>query len=307
MIDQKIVNDIIEAKPPLKYYKGRDNLACTIFVPFACGNNCPFCTSKDMYKDYKYSRDYMNEIIKWIHILNNSDVVSEFVLTGGEPLFNLDITKELVHEMKKPVYINTTFPMVPGKLVDTLEFLSNEVDGVNISRHMGTAYNVKVAPDEIVKEIKNYVRINSLISKEVILFYPEKVLEFVDYWADKYRMVNFRADYRTITPDTLKNRDEISMFLLNNYKFEYANGCLVCNSEFYSDERSKVLCYHRGLESSSVITGNRCYVNDIIIDIKGNVYNDWNMQCVDPEFIKWLKSTEKKEENLNKVIHEFFC
>lgn len=304
MVDQKIVNDIIEVKPPLKYYKGRDNLACTIFVPFACGNNCPFCTSKDMYKDYKYSESYLNEIIKWIRILNNSDTVSEFVLTGGEPLFNLEITRLLVSEMKKPVYINTTFPVVQGKLVDNLEFLSNEVTGVNVSRHMGTLYNVAVVSNEVVKEIKNYVRINSLITTESVFLVPDEIIKFIDYWADDYRMVNFRADYRKIKPNSLKNRDHISAFLLEHYKYEYANGCLVCNSEFYSDEKNKVICYHRGLESSCVTVGGRCYVNDIIIDIKGNVYNDWNMQCVDPEFVKWLKSTEKKEEKTKKGIYE---
>ena len=32
-----------------KYVSGRENLACTIFVPWDCSNNCPFCTSKEMY------------------------------------------------------------------------------------------------------------------------------------------------------------------------------------------------------------------------------------------------------------------
>ena len=29
----------------MKYYSGRTNLAATIFVPFACGNNCSFCNT----------------------------------------------------------------------------------------------------------------------------------------------------------------------------------------------------------------------------------------------------------------------
>ena len=32
----------------MEYVAGRNNLACTIFVPFDCDNNCPFCTSKWM-------------------------------------------------------------------------------------------------------------------------------------------------------------------------------------------------------------------------------------------------------------------
>lgn len=61
----------------------------------------------------------------------------------------------------------------------------------------------------------------------------------------------------------------------------------VCNSEFYSDDDYKIICYHRGLERSSVTYGERCYVNDILIDMYGNIYKDWDMQN-DEEFNRWL-------------------
>ena len=35
----------------MEYVAGRNNLACTIFVPYDCDNNCPFCTSKWMYRE----------------------------------------------------------------------------------------------------------------------------------------------------------------------------------------------------------------------------------------------------------------
>ena len=35
----------------MEYVAGRTNLACTIFVPYDCDNNCPFCTSKWMYRE----------------------------------------------------------------------------------------------------------------------------------------------------------------------------------------------------------------------------------------------------------------
>ena len=284
----------------LKYYKGRDNLACTIFVPSVCGNDCPFCTSKQMYKGYVRDNKYIDKIVDWIRILNKTDIVSEFVLSGGEPLFDLALTGDLILEMEKPVYINTTFPKRKGMLHQTLDLLiEDNVAGVNVSRHLGMQYPVTVVPDEIIKEIRNYVRINSLITEQMINERSEDILSFIDYWADESHMVNFRADYRNITTDNLKNRDTISSFFLENYKFEYSSNCLVCNSEFYSDEGVKVLCYHRGLEDSCVIAGYRCYVNDIVIDIYGNIHRSWDMSKTDPNFENWL--IENSQNKLKKI------
>lgn len=296
---------MLENRTDLRYYAGRNNLACTIFVPFECLNNCPFCTSKQMYKGYQYSYEYFGKMVDWIHIANESSYISEFVLSGGEPLYNLEMTRALVKEMNKPVYINTTFPKIKGKLTETLNFLAagDKIAGVNISRHIGLPYAAETVSDDIVKEINNYVRINCVVTNKT-LDIKDKVLEFIDFWSDKHRMVNFRADYRNVTPDTLKNVDDFSRFMLENFKFEYSNSCLVCNSEFYSDEKEKLICYHRGLEDSCVTYGNRCYVNDVIVDIYGNVHRDWNMLRHE-DFEKWLRrdacnvmSAEQKEQEI---------
>ena len=46
----------------MEYVAGRTNLACTIFVPYDCDNNCPFCTSKWMYREsgMKMDIEYYN-------------------------------------------------------------------------------------------------------------------------------------------------------------------------------------------------------------------------------------------------------
>ena len=92
-----------------RYLSGRGNLACTIFVPWDCSNNCPFCTSKEMYSRMKDDFN-LEEIINKIKILNNNPIIHEYVLTGGEPLSNLDNLKKIVSAMDKVVYINTTLP-----------------------------------------------------------------------------------------------------------------------------------------------------------------------------------------------------
>lgn len=270
----------------MKYYKGRGNLACTIFVPFKCGNNCPFCNTNKLYEDYSYDDAYLAKIIEWIGVINKNDDVTEFVLTGGEPLFNLSITKKLIDAMEKTVFINTTLPKLKN-IDEIIDYINSEdkIGGVNISRHIGLDYNVSICEREIIDEIEKDVRINCLLRDD----YTEKqIFDFIDYWATPYRMINFRADYRTVTTDTLKNRDKWTEFFLTNFCWESTSDCLVCNSEFYSDEDYKVVCYHRGLEHSCVTYKERCYVNDILIDMYGNIYKDWDMET-DEEFRKWLK------------------
>ena len=86
----------------MNFLVGRRNLACTIFVPFDCDNNCPFCTSKKMYKSIALNPD---KIIKQIEQLNNNFDIVEYVLTGGEPFANLEETKRIIKAMKKRCFI----------------------------------------------------------------------------------------------------------------------------------------------------------------------------------------------------------
>lgn len=267
----------------MNYFKGRDNLACTIFIPVKCGNSCPFCNTKQMYENYNFSTDHIAKIKEVIRKINNSKYVTEFVITGGEPLFNPTVLKELVNEMNKPVFINTSLPNIP-EIEKTIDWINNEdkIKSISISRHIGFTHDIKVCDKEIVDKIKKLVRINTVIHPSQL----DEIIPFFNYWKSPYRMVNLRADYRFITQLNLKDRDTISNFLLDNFIWEYTNGCLVCNSEVYSDNEH-VICYHRGLEHSSVITKIGCYINDVLVDMYGNIYKDWDMQ-EDKEFENWL-------------------
>ena len=273
----------------LKYYAGRVNLATTIFVPYRCGNDCEFCTSKGLYEGFNYSSEILDNIIKSIQLCNGVISIKEFVITGGEPIMNLEILKSIVNACERPVFINTTLPNIPN-LEECIEYLNSEdkIHGINISRHLGFTHSVKVAGLEQIKKITKPVRINSIIEENQL---GDSLLEFIDYYASELRMINLRADYRTITTDTLKNRDAVSRWLLEHFKIETVSGCLVCNSEYYSDNDYKVICYHRGLEHSSVEAGGRCYVNDVIIDIHGNIFRDWDMKP-DKDFINILTNNQ---------------
>ena len=268
----------------MEYYKGRDNLACTIFVPFKCGNNCPFCNTKQMYDNFVFSQEHLDAILDMIDKVNKSVFVREYVITGGEPLFNLPVLKTIIDRMEKTVFINTSFPAVKN-IDEIIEFInsSDKIEGVSVSRHIGYTHDVHVCDRGTLDRLEKPVRVNTVVTENDL----DKIVPFVEYWCTPERMANLRADYRTITTDNLKSRDKISQFMLDHFLWEYTNGCLVCNSEMYSDEYERVVCYHRGLESSCVVAGKRCYVNDVLVDMYGNMYKDWDMKR-DEDFEKWL-------------------
>lgn len=275
----------------MEFIKGRGNLACTVFFPMKCGNNCPFCNTKKLYDNFELEPIHLARIYDYIRIANESDVIHEFVLTGGEPLFNLRMLKDLVGRMKKPVYINTSLPNIP-QIDETIEYINSEekIWGVNISRHIGSNYDIKVCGKDRIDAIKKHKRINCLIKPEYI-FDEDKLFKFIEDYGDDYTMINFRADYRLVTPDTLKNRDLVHEWMMKNFRYEYSSNCLVCNSEFFSDNKGRVICYHRGLENSMVETPNYTYVNDVLIDMYGRIHPTWDFSPEENwEFVMWLKT-----------------
>ena len=117
----------------MRYIKGRSNLSCTIFVPWDCKNHCKFCTSKQMYKERTCDID---AIIAQIKKINENPLIQEFVLTGGEPLADLEQCQKLIDIMEKPVYINTTFPTfveIPGT-IETAKIMTM-IDFINKNRY----------------------------------------------------------------------------------------------------------------------------------------------------------------------------
>lgn len=252
------------------FKKGRSNLACTIFVPWDCSNNCPFCTSKSMYKNISKNID---KIIDDITILNESDFFNEYVLTGGEPIADLDGLKKIIEACEKPVYINTTLPK-SDNLNKIIYYINHEpkIKGINISRHIGITFK-DVAELEDIDLIIKPIRINTTIIGKFDL---EKFLDFAKYWGSENRMINLRADYRKIDNLTLKNRDEVCNDLLTVADNLGNGGCMVCHENSFLYE-SIIISYHRGLEKSSFkINDDLMFVNDIIIAPDGKVYPDWD-------------------------------
>lgn len=265
----------------MRFIKSRSNLSCTIFVPWDCNNHCRFCTSKHMYKERTCD---MDAILAQIKKINKNPLITEFVLTGGEPLADIEKCQILLDAMEKPCFVNTTFPL-EGDVQKRIDFVNNsKIAGVNISRHMHQKFYEPILPMEDFKKITKFIKLNVVLSEtfDVDVFdafiQPLKGMKNLD--------ICIRADYRNITKDNLKNRDDVFEKLIMKYEYTVSGGCMVCNDDrFYNDDFE--ISYHRGMEHSLVKYGNRRYVNDILITIDGMIYDDWDF-IQDNEFERWV-------------------
>ena len=71
-------------------YKTREGGATvTVFVPYDCHNNCPFCINKKEYADC--SGFSLEKIIESIRTMDSITPYCDFVFTGGEPLVKKNI------------------------------------------------------------------------------------------------------------------------------------------------------------------------------------------------------------------------
>lgn len=265
----------------MRFIKGRSNLSCTIFVPWDCHNHCRFCTSKHMYKERACD---MDAILAQIKKINQNPLITEFVLTGGEPLADIEKCQILLDAMEKPCFVNTTFPL-EGDVQKRIDFVNNsKIAGINISRHMHQKFYEPILPMEDFKMITKFIKLNVVLSEtfDVDVFdafiQPLKGMKNLE--------ICIRADYRNITKDNLKNRDEVFEKLIMKYDYTVSGGCMVCNDDrFYNDDFE--ISYHRGMEHSLVKYGNRRYVNDVLITIDGMIYDDWDF-VQDSEFERWV-------------------
>lgn len=266
----------------MRFISGRNNLAATIYVPYDCNNNCPFCTSKKEYE--KINSDNLG---KYITLINETPAIKDVVITGGEPFANLEYLQKLIDAISysKNIFINTTLPA--KSLVEALAIITMinrnkaKINCINVSRHL--TVKTQNTLDEMLKVLEVPYRINSVLYGVDLTDdeLPEKMQDFIKTYHDA-TSIHFRADYRKITMATLKNVDDPFIeFMTNKMGAVYlgGGGCQVCNNDDFEvkfgDEKYNI-SYHRGLEHSSLKVGNTIVVNDIVIKPDGKMYYDWD-------------------------------
>ena len=283
----------------MRYISGRNNLSCTIFVPWDCKNHCRFCTSKHMYKERQCD---MDAILHQIKKMNENPFIKEFVFTGGEPLADLEKLQILLDACQKPVYVNTTFPMTDN-IDEVIEFVNNsKINGINISRHMHQKFAEDVLSEYSFYEIKKPIKMNVVLSKE---FDVDEFMRFISPFRElKLRnfLICIRADYRYINKDNLKNRDDVFDKLMTKFEYSHSGGCMVCNDDRFYD-KDLTISYHRGMESSVVVYGNRRYVNYVLVTIDGMIYKDWDFKT-DTEFERWVYGDFTLEDDVTEYEND---
>ena len=93
-------------------YKTREGGATvTIFVPYDCKNNCPFCINKEEYADM--TGFSLEKICDSIRRMDSITPNCDFVFTGGEPFADIEKLQIMLDQIPTThrVFINTTLPV----------------------------------------------------------------------------------------------------------------------------------------------------------------------------------------------------
>ena len=265
---------------------GRNNLALTVFVPFDCKNNCPFCTSKEMYSTKGNARLSLASVrYQMKRVFDDYNYpIKDVVFTGGEPTWRLDDLAKLVDVVpsKYNVYINTTLPRDRGPKFLSFVNDTKKIKGINVSRHCASyeedsEFLNDVAPDELMERFQKPVRINCVVNGRES---PDIITPVIERWSIRQNVeLCFRRDYTKITPEELHNPYEPFMVHLSEMGFQFSGHtqCNVCDTTRFERDGFTVI-YHKGLEHSSIyhLDSASLEVNDLIILPDGRLTYDWS-------------------------------
>ncbi len=268
-------------------YKTREGGATvTVFVPYDCGNNCPFCINKKEYADC--SGFSLEKIIESIRTMDAITPRCDFVFTGGEPLADLESLQKMLDVIPAThkIYINTTFPVQKRySAQEMLAFTEKNKDKItcmNISRHL--VKYVEESPDEVLGQIACPTRINCVLYKN----YPaNKLVDYVERFLPYGIPIQFRYDYTETTPENLyeEDSDKILQDLKRLFTYKGLDGCRMRNG-FHFEYKGLHMTYHKTLPYSTIVETDSNGVTyeilyDILIKQTGEIHSDWTGVVMD--------------------------
>lgn len=290
-------------------YKTREGGATvTIFVPYDCQNNCPFCINKEEYQCMDGFS--LEKICESIRVMNEITPYCDFVFTGGEPFSDLESLQIMLDEIPTThkVYINTTFPVFKDRseddMIDFVEKNKDKITCINISRHL--VHYVEESRDELLARIPTKTRVNCVLFKD----YPaDRLVEYVERFRKISIPVQFRYDYTETTPENLyeEEHDKILADLKARFKYTGLDGCRMrCGYHF--DYKGLELTYHKTLPYSTIVEtdGDTTYdiLYDILIKQTGEIHGDWDGKILDvekyrnvtfePYDLRWLETCQEE-------------
>lgn len=260
----------------------------TVFVPYDCGNNCPFCINKKEYADMTgFSAEAICDSIRTMDAITPE---CDFVFTGGEPFANLDSLQVMLDAIPTThkVYINTTLPLLNGVTEDDIVAFAEKNKGkitcINVSRHL--VKYVKESGDELIARMPVPVRINCVLFRD----YPKhQLVPYIERIQKLGRPIQFRFDYTDTTPENLYDRehDMIYQHLCEISRYTGLDGCRM-RCGFHFDYNGLELTYHKTLPYSTIVEqGEDGVTYDILYDIlikqTGEIHSDWTGVKLDVE------------------------
>ena len=260
----------------------------TIFLPYDCGNNCPFCINKKEYADMTgFSAEAICESIRTMDAITPE---CDFVFTGGEPFANLDSLQVMLDAIPRThkVYINTTLPLLNGVTEDDIVAFAqknrDKITCINVSRHL--VKYVKESGDELIARMPVPVRINCVLFRD----YPkDRLVPYIERIQALGRPIQFRFDYTDTTPENLYDRehDMIYQDLCKVARYTGLDGCRM-RCGFHFDYNGLELTYHKTLPYSTIVeTDENGITYDILYDIlikqNGDIHSDWTGVMMDVE------------------------
>lgn len=247
----------------------------TMFVPYDCKNACPFCVNK---KEYRDTSDFnLERCYQSLDFLDRVFPHNDVVLTGGEPLAELESLKDILDHINDGhhIYINSTLPVSEDQnikeVADTLNEYADRISCLNVSRHLH--HYVKECPDEIFDLLKFRHRINCVVFEN-----PEDpdtkqmLIDFLDRF--KGHEIQLRANYSNLTLDNVFETKDDKLFDLISEVCEYKGSLEVerFRTGFVFERDGSTITYHKTLPFAKVDG----IVGDIIIRQTGKIYDDWN-------------------------------
>lgn len=289
-VAEHAAGDASQAMNPKEIVLGRRDSTVTVFVPWDCGNNCSFCTTKNEYRG-KYGSESLDEqmgkVCRSLKAVAESGNVENVVFTGGEPFADLERLARLVEAVPhgKKCYVNTSLHVKNLKRVATrLESrLWDGLDGISLSCHICKGGFFDKGILDVARAIgeTRKVRINSLVDGDEP---PEVICAFCDTVLGDggFEYMNFRGDYRNTTQNTLGSADDgffRTLMSIPEWKYKGFSGCLVCRTDSFKTPFGKVY-YHRGVEKTSLRFGDKLVINDFVIKQDGEIRYDWDEDSV---------------------------
>lgn len=287
-------------------YKTREGGATvTVFVPYDCNNNCPFCINKQEYADCSgFSAEKICESIDALHAITPR---CDFVFTGGEPLAQPDVLQRMLDRVPEGhrIFINTTLPVQRGVGADELfrffERNRSKITCLNVSRHL--VRYVEECPDELLAQVRDLgvpIRVNCVLFAD----YPRQDLPaFLERFRALALPIQFRFDYTATTPENLyeKEGDNILADLMELCEYKYLDGCRM-RCGYWFDYKGLTVSYHRTLQVSTVKENGFDILYDVIVKQNGDIHSDWDGTpmdvdayrnvCFEPYDLRVIESAE---------------